>query len=46
MIRVNIKLVSYFDVSYLSDRIICFDEDEWILKLDELVMIIFIFIIR
>ncbi len=46
MIRVDIELVSYFDVSCLSDRIICFDEDEWIRKLDELVMIIPVFIIR
>ncbi len=42
MIRVDIELVSYFDVSYLLDRIICFDEDEWIQKLDELVMIILV----
>ncbi len=42
MIRVDIELVNYFDVSCLSDRIICFDENEWIRKLDELVMIIFI----
>ncbi len=46
MIYVNIELVSYFDVSCLSDKIIYFDEDEWIRKLNELVMIIFIFIIR
>ncbi len=42
MIRVDIELVSYFDVSCLSDRIICFNENEWIQKLDELVMIIFV----
>jgi len=28
MIRVDIELVSYFDVLCLSDKIICFDEDE------------------
>ncbi len=27
MIRVDIELVSYFDVSCLSDRVTCFDED-------------------
>ncbi len=43
MIRVDIELISYFDVSCLLDRVICFDEDEWIRKLDELVMIILIF---
>ncbi len=40
MIRVDIELVSYFDVSCLSGRIICSDEDEWIRKLDGLVMIV------
>ncbi len=46
MIRVDIELVSYFDVLCLSDRVIYFDEDEWIWKLDELVMIILVFVIR
>ena len=42
MIRVDIELISYFDVLCLSDRVICFNENEWIWKLDELVMIILI----
>ncbi len=46
MIYIDIELISYFDISCFSDKIICFDEDEWIQKLDELVMIIFIFIIK
>ncbi len=40
MVRVDIELVSYFDVSCLSDKVTCFDEDGWIRKLDELVMIV------
>ncbi len=46
MICIDIKLVSYFDVSCLSDKVIYFDEDEWIRKLDELVMIIFVCVIK
>ncbi len=42
MIYIDIKLVSYFDVSCLSNRVIYFNEDEWIQKLNELVMIILI----
>ncbi len=42
MIHIDIELISYFNVSCLLNKIICFDENEWIQKLDELVMIIFI----
>ncbi len=28
MIHVDIELVSYFDVSCLSNKVICFNEDE------------------
>ncbi len=43
MIYIDIELISYLDVSCLSDKVICFDEDKWIQKLNELVMIILIF---
>ncbi len=43
MIYIDIKLINYLNVSCLSDKIICFNENEWIQKLNELVMIIFIF---